>query len=586
MAIGNKLHTYIGYTVGFRAILIILPCVFICLGCNHDRNKSTVEKIEEECWRLTRNNIDFNRSDSLARILLEYGKKEDDRSAEAKAYYYLGVYDRQSENVDARHKNLEKCLSMLEPGRDDTLLLKVYNALGIYEVAHYRRYSQGIYYFTQSMNLARALGDEPKAIVAEQNLSAIMINTGDTIGIQYDEDIFHYAKEIQDTSLMYRSASHCGIYYSRQKFDEKKAKAFAEIVRGTSRNVNYYKIMAYIALHNKDYPEAERQLLSVLRHDPSDASANLNYAELLNITGRWKQSNLYVDLADSLYSRSGRFGLPSENARLRASNYFSLGDMEQAYIWERTYAGRLDSLQNIKQRETVTRARIMFDTEKKEHTIALQKVKMKNLYTWISFIFLIAVMVITAMSLYVRKRNRRYKQIVERSRLAASQEIAMREMLNSQDAELKTLRQELSKFKSEGKSIEPESDNVESEGSSDTKFSRYDQIFGLILREVVDKQGYRDPAITREVLSERVGCNHTYLSETIKRKTGMSYSRYMNSVRINEAVRILTNGTEMSLDELSRYVGFLSLKTFYVAFKDFVGVPPGNFREIISRQTE
>ncbi len=75
---------------------------------------------------MTRNNIDFNRSDSLARILLEYGKKEDDRSAEAKAYYYLGVYDRQSENVDARHKNLEKCLSMLEPGRDDTLLLKGY----------------------------------------------------------------------------------------------------------------------------------------------------------------------------------------------------------------------------------------------------------------------------------------------------------------------------------------------------------------------------------------------------------------------------------------------------------------------------
>lgn len=577
-------HIY-KYLSRFLFFIVSICIVLLFVRCMRTTDEWNVGKIEEECWRLTRNNIDFERSDSLARILLEYGRQNGDRAVEAKAYYYLGVYDRRSSNVDKRHKNLEKCLSMLEPGRDDTLLLKVYNAMGIYEVAHYRRYSQGIHYFTQSMNLARNLGDEPKVVVAEQNLSAVMIFTGDTIGIKYDEDIFRYAREIGDTALMYRSASHCGIYYSKQRFDEKKARIFAELVKGTSCNVKYHRIMAYIAMHKKDWKDAERHIRAVLNCEPFDATANLNYAELLNNTGRWNLSNRYADLADSLYSLTGSFGPVPETARLRASNNASLGDMPKAYEWERIYSQRQDSLQDLKQRETVTSARIMFDTAKKEHTIELQTAKMRILYTWIFFIFVIAVLALVMMYVFVRKRNRRYKQIVDRSRLAATQERALRDMLNAQDAEINELRRELTEVKtvSAGKPMS-KSEKAPKDTPDDVRSERYDQIFGLILREVVDRQGYRDLAITREVLSERVGCNHTYLSETIKRKTGMSYSRYMNSVRVNEAARILSNGTEMSLEELSRYVGFLSVKTFYVAFKEFIGIPPGNFRDIVSEK--
>ena len=574
---------------GFIAVLTVWNIVLSCNGCTRNHEASDIDKISEECWRLTRNNTDFDRSDSLARILLDYGRRTGDRAVEAKALYYLGVYDHQPANAEKRHVNLQKCLDMLSPGRDDTLLLKVYNAMGIYEVAHYRRYSQGAHYFTKSMELARALGDEPKAIVAEQNLSAIMIFTGDTLGIRYDEDIFRYAKQIGDTALLYRSASHCGIYYSQQKFDEKKALGFAEIVKGTSCNVNYNKIMAYVALHNQDYQESERQLMQVLKSNPSDATVYVNYSELLNLTGRWKLSNIYADKADSLFSRSGSFGPMSETARIKASNYASLGDMSNAWHWETVYANRLDSLSKIRQKETVASARISFDTAKKEHTIELQEIKMKGLYMWILFIFVLAVLIIFGMFVYVRKRNRRYKQIVERSRLTASQEIALRDLLNSRDSEIKELRQELEAVKPDNTSDQLSEDDtaahdetnvVVKKNPCEARQTLYDAIFSKILHEVIDGQGYRDPSITRDVLSERVGCSHTYLTEAIKHKTGLSYSRYMNSVRVNEAVSILTKGTDMSLEELSKYVGFLSVKTFYVAFKEFIGVSPGKFREL------
>lgn len=578
----NQLYSTISR---FIAIVTILSFIILIVGCTRKSERSTIDKMDSECWRLTRNKTDFKRSDSLAGKLLEYGRRDGNRAVEAKALYYLGVYDGDPAHVEKRHKNLETCRDMLEPGRDDTLLLKVYNALGIYEVSHYRRYSQGIYYFTKSKDIARALGDEAKAMVAEQNLSAIMIFTGDTIGIKYDEDIYRYAEETGDTALLYRSASHCGFYYSHQKFDEKKARKFADIVKGTSCDVNYHKIMAYIAMHYKNWREAERRWLRVLEESPKDATSNMNYAELLNLMGRWQQSNRYAVKADSLYALSGCFGPAFETAGLMASNYASLGDMAEAYRWQKVYSERIDSLQKIKQQETVMSARIMFDTQKKEHTITLQAEKVKNLHTWIFSIFLIAVVAIAMMFIYTRKRNRRYKQIVERSRLAASQELALFEMLNKQETEIKNLREELARQETEAEVTPVIPADTLQETPSETKTEQYDRIFGLILREVIDRKGYRDPAITRDVLSKRVGCNHTYLSETIKKKTGLSYSKYMNSVRVNEAVRILTKGTEMTLEELSRYVGFLSTKTFYVAFKEFVGVPPGNFRDIVSKET-
>lgn len=412
------------YNLGSRvlACFVVILWIVVFSSCDNHVDKTYIQKIEEECATLTRNKTDFARSDSLANIMLAYGRAHGDYLTEAKALYYLGVYDGGREDVEKRHRNLEKCLSMLEPQRDDSLLLKVYNAMGIYEVAYYRRFSLAANYFTQSMNMARKMGDEPKAIVAEQNLSAIMITTGDTLGIDYDLDIYRYAKETGDSALLISSASHCGIYYSKRKYDEEKARFFAEEVKGTPLDVNYHKIMSYIALHKKDYREAQREMLIVLDMSPDDATAAINYASLLNEMGEPELSNRYVEEADSLYSRTGIFGPEPESARLRASNYALAGDMREAYRWQKIYSERLDSIQTLKQKEAVANSRIKFDTQKKEHTIALQKERMRNLYSWIFFICLIFICAVGGMFFYVRRRNRRYRLTAERMRMAVSQE--------------------------------------------------------------------------------------------------------------------------------------------------------------------
>lgn len=107
-------------------------------------------------------------------------------------------------------------------------------------------------------------------------------------------------------------------------------------------------------------------------------------------------------------------------------------------------------------------------------------------------------------------------------------------------------------------------------------------IYAKIKHEVEENQIWRDKSITRETFADRIGCNRTYFSEVVKIKTGMTYSNYMNQLRINEAVRLLSDPShadEISLRQLSDDLGFISLSTFYAAFKKIVGMTPAIYKK-------
>lgn len=91
---------------------------------------------------------------------------------------------------------------------------------------------------------------------------------------------------------------------------------------------------------------------------------------------------------------------------------------------------------------------------------------------------------------------------------------------------------------------------------------------------------WRDVNITRDSFADMVGCNRTYFTEAIKSHTGMSYTQYMNSCRIREAVRVLSEpADDTPLKNLSASLGFLTLASFYAGFKKETGMSPAAFRK-------
>ena len=81
---------------------------------------------------------------------------------------------------------------------------------------------------------------------------------------------------------------------------------------------------------------------------------------------------------------------------------------------------------------------------------------------------------------------------------------------------------------------------------------------------------YRQNDLTIERLAERLDTNRTYISRAINQQAGKTFSSYVNSYRIDEAVRRLSDvDDDTPLKALAQTLGYNHLQTFYTSFPFF-----------------
>lgn len=98
-------------------------------------------------------------------------------------------------------------------------------------------------------------------------------------------------------------------------------------------------------------------------------------------------------------------------------------------------------------------------------------------------------------------------------------------------------------------------------------------------RLMADKSVYTDNLITKEKIVRRLGTNRTYFSRFINDCYKMSFTRLINSFRIKEAVRLLSDpDVSLPLKSISEQLGFNSQSTFYSQFQEATGMTPASFR--------
>jgi len=85
-------------------------------------------------------------------------------------------------------------------------------------------------------------------------------------------------------------------------------------------------------------------------------------------------------------------------------------------------------------------------------------------------------------------------------------------------------------------------------------------------------QHYREP-IKLEDLSKLVNRSPAYVSAAFKHATGKSPLEYMHEVRVSAARDLILN-TEMSIEEISEYLGYCNQSYFGQKYKKIVGCPP------------
>lgn len=99
-------------------------------------------------------------------------------------------------------------------------------------------------------------------------------------------------------------------------------------------------------------------------------------------------------------------------------------------------------------------------------------------------------------------------------------------------------------------------------------------LHALMTRE----QLHRDPTLTLAKLARRMGVPHSRLSQLLNDNNGTSFRHYINQHRIDAAKALLRDQPTLSMDDVAEQAGFVSMSTFYAAFKKATGMTPANWR--------
>ena len=95
----------------------------------------------------------------------------------------------------------------------------------------------------------------------------------------------------------------------------------------------------------------------------------------------------------------------------------------------------------------------------------------------------------------------------------------------------------------------------------------------------VRKKTFCTPDLNIRDVAKEIGTNHNYLSSYLNNHLGMTFQTWLNTLRIEEAKRILTNGEKMSIEEVGIQVGIPQSYNFSRWFRTVTGTTPYQYRK-------
>lgn len=93
-----------------------------------------------------------------------------------------------------------------------------------------------------------------------------------------------------------------------------------------------------------------------------------------------------------------------------------------------------------------------------------------------------------------------------------------------------------------------------------------------------------DVSLNVATIATYFNVHQNHLSKHFKKETGLNLHSYINSVRVNEAKRLLS-GTDDTLERICEKTGFGSYRTFIRVFNQLTNMSPSEYKTLISPET-
>lgn len=315
-----------------------------------------------------------------------------------------------------------------------------------------------------------------------------------------------------------------------------------------------YAAYAQIYFDKNQLFEAEAYCDSSLMicSDPSN-SANISFLKALILTSKkeYPQALKLLDEAYETFSAYNEWDVTVEIMRAKMQILLRGEDNKEALSLFETILARKDSLSNQEFHAQLDELRTQYEVD----THIAEKEKARS-YMYFAFAGCILLIITLGMWIYynhqITKKNKALvKQIKEIQTQQTKDEI---ELLNKTAFETEDVDDELCPEK------------------------RKDQLC-IAIRDMLHKEkAYRDQTITRDNIVERLGTNKELFIDAFQYCFGMSFSEYVNSLRLKDSITLLEE-SDLSIEEISEKAGFGTVRTFQRQFQAKYNMSPKEYRK-------
>ena len=535
-------------------------------------DKDRLTTLREACEK-ARSLSQYESLERDAAELRSQAKQSDDANAETYACFYSGLAKLFMGQTDESLQILDEASMMADRHSNDSVKALVMNTMGIYHALMANNKFVAQQFFFKSLELAKKVNYEDLQYRVRGNLLTLSHSTGGEMVLEHAQKVYDYGLKHQNYEQQAMGSYYLATYYAEHK-DYENVEKYLKIALDVFEQYPYEDIASVYSLYAKmqlelgQLKKAEEMAIRSIElaqkyHQTSmEVDARVVYAEVMAKQGRFQESTDMVLQAKAKAKEVGVESKAIECNQIMATNFLAMGKTEEAIKC-------LQEANELLKKQTAINMEQIAHEQQIMHDIRLQRNFL--IATSITIVVLLALLVSIIVS--YRRRQVLYRKIVLQNTRALTRQKGLEkqiEVLNAEKAQL--LEQQV------GEKADEKGAPRETPLMDDDKMNH---LYGEICRLMDSERLYAEPQLTREKMAELLGTNRTYLTHVIKEKTGMNYLQFVNSYRINEAIRILSDKDKVNypLKQIWSDLGFNSPSTFFKLFQQTVGITPSVYRK-------
>ncbi len=516
---------------------------------------------------------EFNQVISYAEQLRNLGESNNNMRYRAYANAYLGQAYLMTNQVDAAKSYLNQALKQATSIQNDSILCSVYNGLGLYASNVDADYNGSIELFFKGVEASKRCAFTRLYNILLCNISGVYYLKGDANGLKYAQECYNYGHLKNDPFLaLWGAINSSKMYFLMGEYEEAlkyiKESEFLLQKNKYKDQADVYTTYGDILLALEDEKGADNYYKEALSNIGSATSSStayvyLSYGKRLLSKGKYSEAVILLDKGLKVCIEAHNRIFIKEFYDALSKCYEKMGVYNKSLEYYKIYHQEVSHAFNEESERSMNKMRVQFDTQKKENEAEQARLELINKNRKMqSLLIILSLAVLTSIYIYILyvRKNRLYRQIIIRNREAIKRE--------------DELKEQISNFKKDCPAIS------ERYSASSLKGDKIEDMFLQIQHIMREEHLYHDPALTKEKIAEILGTNRTYLSQVINDRSGLTVPQYINTFRIDEAVRILSDTKDDTpLKAIAIDLGFNSISTFYKLFQTSVGMTPSLYRK-------